>query len=384
MKGQDAARSITAVTLRPRAWSTLRRNRLRLLLLLPLLSSGVLSLRADVVQAQTPPAPQVGFTFRPYTAAGLGLDPGAALAKLLVEIRPDVVRLPVYWSDVAPSPTDLDFDVPDDLVATVAAYDAHTTSRRATIVLVVGMRNVGAPELFAPLWALNVVGGKFATRLAALPGFEAYVDATVRHYATNPLLQRWQVENEPLDNSVPANEGDTSRTAADIGAEVADVRSIDPGHPVMTTTFTSSVLDLDREEIAQADQAIVPPPGPQPGGHPEETLGLGNTLGLDLYVVYAGVDLSDADAATRIIWKRNSLGFWVQRAAQRSKSVWIAEMQAAPWQHVDGFSTDDLLMSAQEYRGQGVSTVLLWGVEQWLTSPTWLAAGKQAVRVLRS
>jgi hypothetical protein len=384
MEAQGEAGSISAVPLRTRATSQLRRNRLRLLLLLPLLSSGVLSMRADVVQAQTPPSPQVGFTFRPYTAAGLGLDPGAALAQLLTEIQPDVVRLPVYWSDVAPSPAGLDFDVPDDMIATVAAYDAHTPSRRATIVLVVGMRNVGAPELYAPLWALDAVGGKFAAKLAALPGFDAYVEATVHRYASNPLLQRWQVENEPLDDSVPAIEGDTSRTAADIGAEVADVRSIDPGHPVMTTTFTSSVLDLDQEEIAQADYAIPPPPGPQPGGHPEETLALGNTLGLDLYVVYAGVDLSDADAATRIIWKRNSLGFWVQRAAQRDKNVWIAEMQAAPWQHVDGFSTDDLLMSAQQYRGQGASAVLLWGVEQWLTSPAWLAAGKQAVAVLRS
>jgi hypothetical protein len=59
-------------------------------------------------------------------------------------------------------------------------------------------------------------------------------------------------------------------------------------------------------------------------------------------------------------------------------------MQAAPWQHVDGFTTDDLLMSAHEYRGQGESAVLLWGVEQWLTSPAWLAAGRQAVALLRS
>jgi hypothetical protein len=384
MKAQGDAGSIPVVQLRTRAGSLIRRNGVRLLLLVPLLASGVLSMRGDVVQAQAPPTPQVGFTFRPYTAAALGLDPVAALSTLLTDIRPNVVRLPVYWSDVAPSPTSLDFDVPDDLVAAVAEYDAHTPSRRATIVLVVGMRNVGAPELYAPLWALNSVGGKYASKLAALPGFDAYVDATIHHYAANPLLQRWQVENEPLDDSVPAIEGDTSRTVAEIAAEVAEVRSLDPAHPVMTTTFTSSVLDLDQEEIAQADYAVTPPPGPQPGGHPEETLALGNTLGLDLYVVYAGVDLYDADAATRIIWKRNSLGFWVQRAAQRDKNVWIAEMQAAPWDHVGGFTTDELLMSAREYRDQGESTVLLWGVEQWLTSPAWLAAGQQAVAVLRA
>jgi len=191
------------------------------------------------------------------------------------------------------------------------------------------------------------------------------------------------VENEPLDDSVPASEGDTSLSVSQVATEVSAVRLLDPAHALMATTFTSSALELDQEEIQEADAAVTPAPGDQPGGHPEEVLGLGNTLGLDLYVVYAGVDLSEVDAATRIIWKRNSLAFWVQRAAQRNKSVWIAEMQAAPWQGVDGFTTADLLLSAREYRGQGESTVLLWGVEQWLTSPTWLDAGLQAVSVLR-
>jgi hypothetical protein len=58
-------------------------------------------------------------------------------------------------------------------------------------------------------------------------------------------------------------------------------------------------------------------------------------------------------------------------------------MQAAPWQKVDGFGIGDLLLSAREYREQGESTALLWGVEQWLTSPTWMAAGKDAVGILR-
>ncbi len=361
----------------------IRRNQRRLLIIIPLMSTGLLSIQGDVVRAQTPAPPQVGFTFLPYAALALCVDPSTALTTLLQDIKPDVVRLPVYWSDVAPSSTVINFAKPDQLVADVTSYDAHASARRTTIVLVVGMRNVSTPELYAPQWALDQVGGKYAAALGALPGFDAYLDATVTHYSGNPLLQRWQVENEPLDDSVPASEGDTSLSVAEMTAEIAEVRSMDGAHPVMATTFTSSVLDLDREEIAEADDGITPPPGPQPGGHPEETLGLGNTLGLDLYVVYAGVDLSDADAATRIIWKRNSLSFWVQRAAQRNKNVWIAEMQAAPWNNVPGFTTDDLLMSAREYRGQGEAGVLLWGVEQWLTSPAWLAAGMHAVTLLR-
>lgn len=368
---------------RSRSASIARSNRRRLLVILPLLSTVLLSLRGDVVRAQAPGPPAVGFSFRPYAAMALGLDPQTALTQLLTDIEPDVVRLPVYWSDVATSADVIDFAIPDQLVATVAAHDARTTSRRTTIVLVVGMRNLGAPELYAPGWALAAAGGKNATALAALPGFARYLEATVGHYSSNPLLQRWQVENEPLDDSVPAAEGNTALTVAEVSAEIAEVRSVDRSHPVMATTFTSSVLDLDEEEIAEADHDVPPPPGPQPGGHPEETLGLGSTLGLDLYVVFGGVNFNDADPATRIIWKRNSLAFWAQRAAQRDKNVWIAEMQAAPWQNVSGFTTDDLLFSAEQYRGQGESAVLLWGVEQWLTSPAWLTAGERAAAVIR-
>jgi hypothetical protein len=381
---QGARSTIAPVGWRGRLATRIRRNRGRLLIVIPLLSTILLSQRGIIVGgAQSSPGPQVGFTFRPYAALALGLDPDAALATLLTEIQPDVVRLPVYWSDVATAPDVLDFTIPDRFVRIVAAHDAHRGVRRTTIVLVVGMRNVGAPELYAPTWALKAVGGKYAPALGALPGFEAYVDATVKRYAGNPLLQRWQVENEPLDDSVPASEGNTALTIAQMRAEIARVRTSDGSHPIMTTTFTSTALDLDREEIAEAEDGIPPPAGPQPGGHPEETMTLGDTLGLDFYIVYAGVNLNDVDTATRIIWKRNGLSFWVQRAAQHNRDVWIAEMQAAPWQRVDGFGIGDLLLSAREYREQGESTALLWGVEQWLTSPTWMAAGKDAVGILR-
>ena len=97
-----------------------------------------------------------------------------------------------------------------------------------------------------------------------------------------------------------------------------------------------------------------------------------------------GLNLSDADVPTRIIWKRNSLPFWVQRATAMGRQVWIAEMQASPWDGTDGFTPADLLFSAHQYSGWGINTVLMWGVESWLTQPGWMPAGIQAAAIMRA
>jgi len=59
-------------------------------------------------------------------------------------------------------------------------------------------------------------------------------------------------------------------------------------------------------------------------------------------------------------------------------------MQAFTWNDEPNFSPDDLLESAQQYSGTGVSAVLLWGVEDWLSSPDWMTAGKTAFQTLRN
>ena len=59
------------------------------------------------------------------------------------------------------------------------------------------------------------------------------------------------------------------------------------------------------------------------------------------------------------------------------------EMQATPWIGTTGFTRTDLLESAAAYRGHGVSVFLLWGVEDWLDSPAWIATGLEAIKMLR-
>ena len=82
------------------------------------------------------PTTQVGFTFTPWAARYAGLDPDTALDILLDRLEPDLVRLPVYWSDVAPARGQFDFSTVDAMLDRVQAYDAQA-SRPARVVLVV-------------------------------------------------------------------------------------------------------------------------------------------------------------------------------------------------------------------------------------------------------
>src|SRR5438552_19214926 len=79
--------------------------------------------------------PLVGFSFSPAAIAD-GSDPEQALARLLRNLQPDLVRLPVYWSSVAPTATALDYSEVDDLIKTVEAHNALKGSRHTDVVLV--------------------------------------------------------------------------------------------------------------------------------------------------------------------------------------------------------------------------------------------------------
>ena len=338
-----------------------------------------------VTAAETPPPPpapappEVGFSFSPRAALYLGEDPAAALTELLTKLRPDLVRIPVYWSDVAPTPGGLDFGQTDRMLDLVRAYDRG--GGHARVVLVMGVRNLDYPELHPPGW-LPVDPGSEVALMLRTPGYRDYLAATVARYATDPLLAAWQVENEPLDD-VAGPGVDAAIAPPVLGGEVKLVRSIDPHHPIVVTTYNSSGLGLDLHQLSPFSWVYSMLPGPQAVGHPLQALDLGDVLGLDVYVVTPSTPLADAGPRERIHWKQGSLAFWAAQSRSQGKKLWITEMQASPWVAAAGFTVDDLYYSAQEYRSVGASAVLLWGVEQWVRDPIWMRAGQRTVAMLR-
>lgn len=325
--------------------------------------------------------PLVGFSFSPV-ALPPGVDPEQALATLLSALQPDLVRLPIYWSTVAPTPTSLDYTDVDRLIATVEAHNKTKGSRHTQVVLVVGARNLVTPEVHLPDW-LDTKDVHTLDKLLKTASYRTYLDTTYRRYASLSLLRAWQVENEPLDNASLNGLTNGVIPASTMRSEIELLRSIDLVHEVIVTTFNSSHVSLDARGASPLGWLYEHLPGAKPAGHPAQVLTLGDTLGLDLYVVTDSTPLEVVTPSTRIAWKEEALDYWEAQAQSHGRALWITEMQGSPWIGTTGFTLDDLLSSALAYRGHGVSAYLIWGVEDWLESPAWMETGITAVGLLR-
>jgi hypothetical protein len=325
--------------------------------------------------------PLVGFSFSPKAITD-GESAERALTRLLTTLQPDVVRLPVYWGSVAPTESALDYSEVDRMIATVQAHNAKKGSRHAQVVLVVGARNLVYPEVHLPGWLAPGQAHKLETLLRT-PSYRRYLETTFQRYANLSLLRAWQVENEPLDEATSEEVKDGALPESLVRSEVDLLRSIDLAHEVVVTSFNSSHVLLDLEGASPLAWLYAHLPGPKPVGHAYQTLTMGDTLGLDLYVVTASTPLEVISPSTRISWKEEALNFWQSQAEKHGRALWITEMQATPWIGTDGFTVSDLLSSALAYRGHGVSVYLLWGVEDWLNSPEWMNGGLTAIKLLR-
>jgi len=325
--------------------------------------------------------PLVGFSFSP-AAVPSDVDPEPALAALLSTLQPDLVRLPIYWSSVAPTPTSLDYTEVDRLIATIEAHNSKKGSRHTQVVLVVGARNLVYPEVHLPDW-LDTRDVHQLDKLLKTPSYRTYLETTYRRYASLSFLRAWQVENEPLDNASLNELTNGAIPASTLRSEVDLLRSIDLVHEVVVTTFNSSHVALDARAASPLGWLYAHLPGAKPAGHPAQALTMGDTLGLDLYVVTDSTPLDVVASSTRIAWKEETLDYWQGQAQGHGRALWVTEMQASPWIGTTGFTLDDLLSSALAYRGHGVSAYLLWGVEDWLDSPAWMETGITAIGLLR-
>jgi hypothetical protein len=325
--------------------------------------------------------PLVGFSFSPV-ALPPGVDPEQALATLLSTLQPDLVRLPVYWSSVAPTSTSLDYTDVDRLIATIEAHNSKKGSRHTQVLLVVGARNLVTPEVHLPDW-LDTRHVHTLDKLLKTASYRAYLETTYRRYASLSLLRAWQVENEPLDNASLNELNNGAIPASTMRSEIDLLRSVDLVHEVIVTTFNSSHVSLDARAASPLAWLYAHLPGAKAAGHPAQALTMGDTLGLDLYVVTKSTPLDVVTPSTRIAWKEETLDYWEGQAQSHGRALWVTEMQASPWIGTTGFTLDDLLSSALAYRGHGVSAYLLWGVEDWLDSPQWMATGVTAIGLLR-
>jgi len=339
-----------------------------------------LLLGGETVPHHTPP-PLVGFSYSPLMSLQDGRDPHADLRRLLDATEPDLVRLPIYWELVQPSPrAPLDFSSVDSLLDDVATYNRQS-GNHVRVVLTVGARNFLFPELHQPLWAGERSQPFIAEAQAGL-AYRTYFLASIHRYRLSPLLYAWQVENEALDRVINDYTGPDAITEEQLTWEVDQVHRIDPSHKVVVTTYNAINPTFDL--IQRYADPLLPLIGGG-SGHMNEALDTGDIFGLDLYLDGPSIPWRDfTSIQLRTAWKQQTLALWSGVAHSQGKQIWIAEAQAQPWAGEGTFSPDDLVNSAHAYREEPIDVVLLWGVETWLEDDRWLAAGQEATRILRT
>jgi hypothetical protein len=327
-----------------------------------------------------PAAPLVGFSYSPLTSEWANRAPAQDLAILLAATEPDLVRLPVYWESVEPTPDTLDFSSVDELLAVVQEHN-QVAARPTRVVLTIGARNFLYPELHEPAWAAPRQQPQL-NDLQSAAAYRAYFEGSLLRYRSSPLLYAWQVENEPLDYVGNVSTGDDEINVAQLSWEIAEAHQLDPGREVVLTSFDGWNVTVDMLQLYAAP--LLWALHGYPGGHPGEMLAAGDALGLDLYVDGPSTPLRITNPDLRTAWKQQAVDFWAAQAKAQGKHLWLSEMQAQPWMNSTSFTPANLVASAVDYRQEPLQVVLLWGVETWLQDPAWMAAANQAMAILRS
>lgn len=329
---------------------------------------------------EEPPAPLVGFSYSPQIASSASNDAPQELATLLAATDPDLVRLPIYWEEVQPTPDSLDFSSVDELLDVVKAHNTFA-EHPTRVVLTLGARNILYPELHQPAWA-DPREQPHLDEVQAGSLYRTYFDESVLRYRSAPLLYAWQVENEPLDNVFNERTGADQITPAQLSWEISEVHALDPAHKVGVTTFDGWNMYIDLLQLYAP--LVLAGLGAYPSGHPEEALQMGDALGLDLYLDQPSTPYQFTSPDLRSVWKQQAVSFWADRAKAQGKDLWLAEVQAQPWKGRTSFQPANLVASAVGYRQEPVQVVLLWGVETWLRDPAWMAAANHAMTILRT
>lgn len=276
-----------------------------------------------------------GVAFDPGYAEYLGLDPKESFARIFDDFKFKYVRLAARWDLVEEVSGKMDFSQLDWMVDEVQ-------KRNGKIIMVVGQKTPRWPECHIPDWAGGLPIGQYRTRL------NEYISATVNRYKDNPVLEIWQVENEPFLEFGGKCPEFTEQNLID---EIKLVKSLDPNHPTMTT---------DAGEVSLWNRTA-------------------NKADLFGFTVY------------RVVWDKN-IGYWTYdyvmptagyrvRLAMNGRDIntaYAVELQAEPWipslpltstPISEQFKSMDLnrLKANVEFTNKiGVSRAYLWGAEWWL------------------
>lgn len=135
--------------------------------------------------APTQNNPKMGVTFSPRYAEELGLNPEEVFDEIVTDLKPKIVRLPVYWDEVELEKGVYSFDQTEKYLNKLESNGIET-------VLVVGYKQPRWPECFQPLWSKSEQEPEFSKSILSL------VEKEVNTFKKYDSIKYWQLENEPF------------------------------------------------------------------------------------------------------------------------------------------------------------------------------------------
>ncbi len=159
-----------------------------------------------------------GLTYSTKFAEQLGLDWQKTYERILIELKPQKIRLIAYWEEIEKERGNFDFSETDWLLQ-------KTKENGIPVVFAVGIKTPRWPEIHAPDWAKSMPTEEREN------AFREYLRKFIERYENEPIIQMWQIENEPFlwfGERLERGENFMEK-------EISLVKSIDGKRPVLVT-----------------------------------------------------------------------------------------------------------------------------------------------------
>jgi hypothetical protein len=281
------------------------------------------------------PKPDLGITFSPRYASELGLDPEATFEAILTDLKPQIVRFPIYWDEVEKEKGRYDFSQADKYLGRMAEENTE-------VVLVVGFKQPRWPECFQPLWSKSEQDPQFNESVIKL------VQNEVDHFKKYPNIKYWQLENEPFLDFGICPKANYQR----VTEELSQLKSLD-SRPVLIT---------DSGELSSWMPALK----------------IGNVFGTTLYRSVWNPWFGIVEYPWPPMFYKLKADIVKFISGALDKPVIVSELQAEPWpaekkslgqisteEQIKLFPTSQMAENLDYAEQTGFKEVYLWGAEWW-------------------
>lgn len=256
------------------------------------------------------------------------------------------IRLGCYWNKIEHDRDKYNFSDLDTLIN-------YCNREKLKVVLTVGMKAPRWPEYYLPSW-LNFHPRRWSAirkdDKEILESILKFIETCVLRYKGSPAVKIWQVENEPLD---PSGEMHWKISADFLKEEVKLVRKLDTEKKVMINLWGNALSKR---------------------GLYKKAMVLADIIGLDIYLRYPGLFTKFIRRYSKPLDSLISMKNIIDGIKANGQEVWLAEMQAEPWEadsktsnkdNPQSFIPEHLLSNLEYARLLKPEVTLLWGFEWW-------------------